>query len=125
MTPSPTFTPAPTFSFSPSATEAPSDGACAVNEDGFFGDASENTVVITFGYELEYEQGYTESEIISDLENAFTEYILPLLFASQCLEQRRVLTTFRRLETVGVSKRPDDVVLQDGTTKGPWMLYGT
>jgi hypothetical protein len=96
-----------------------------VSKDGFFGDASENTVVITFGYELEYEQGYNESEIISGLESSFTDFLLPLLFPSQCPEQRRVLTSFRRLETVGVSKRPDDVVLQDGMTKGPWMSHVT
>jgi hypothetical protein len=35
------------------------------------------------------------------------------------------LTTSRRLETVGVSKRPDDVVLQNGMTKGSWMLHVT
>lgn len=92
-----------------------------MSEDGFFGDTSDNVVVVTFGYELEYEQGYDESEIISGLESSFSDFLLPLLFSSQCPdERRRVLTSLRRLETVGFSKRPDDVVLQDGKTKGPW-----
>jgi hypothetical protein len=86
-----------------------------VNEEGFFGETSSNEVYVTFGYELEYEQGYDESEIISGLESSFSDFLLPLLFASQCAnERRRVLTSLRRLETVGFSKRPDDVVLQDG-----------
>jgi hypothetical protein len=92
-----------------------------VSEDGFFGDTSDNVVVVTFGYELEYEQGYNESEIISGLESSFSDFLLPLLFASQCPDdQRRFLTSWRRLETVGFSKRPDDVVLQDGKTNEHW-----
>lgn len=88
-----------------------------MNEEGFFGETSSKEVVVTFGYELEYKKGYKESEkqIISGLESSFSDFLLPLLFPSQCAKEvRRVLTSLRRLETMGFSKRPDDIVLQDG-----------
>ena len=79
-------------------------------------------VVVTFSYELEYEQGYDESEIISGLESSFVDFLLPILFDSQCTYKRkRELTSSRRLETVGLSKRPDDMVLQDGKAREPFM----
>jgi hypothetical protein len=60
---------------------------------------------------LEYklEPGLSENDVVANLENSFNNFLLPFLFPSDCpTVGRRTLVVHRRLETVGVSKRPDD-----------------
>jgi len=110
----PTGTSIPTVSSSPTLSFAPTIVPCETNADGFFGNSTADAVVVSFGYELEVEPGYDATAVISDLENSFNDFLLPFLFPSACPSVRRILASLRRLETVGVSKRPDDVPLAGG-----------
>lgn len=123
----PTFSSAPSVSASPTGTASPSQSPaptvslsptvelCETNADGFFGDATSDGIVVSYTYELEYEAGTNERDVVSDLESSFNNFLLPFLFPSECpTVTRRVLVSQRRLETVGVSKRPDDVPLVGG-----------
>lgn len=113
---SPTGTATPTLSFAPTVSLLPVE-VCATNPDGFFGDATNDGVVVSYGYELEYKlkPGETESDVVANLENSFNNFLLPFLFPSDCpTVGRRVLAAHRRLDTVGVSKRPDDQPLAGG-----------
>lgn len=122
----PTITPVPSVSSSPSTSLAPTVAKCTTNEAGFYGDSSANDLVVSFGYELEYEAGYNASDVISGLENSFNDFLLPFLFPSDCPtdDERRILVSFhRRLETIGVSKRPDDVPIDGGKQNDVTALF--
>jgi hypothetical protein len=84
--------------------------------------------VISFGYELESPRNVEdmESELIPILEQQMVDILLPSLFSNDCddpmevLERRRTqrrallrVQTRRRLEVVGISKNPDDSILED------------
>jgi hypothetical protein len=114
---SPTGTATPSLSFAPTTSNSPTVGVCATNPDGFFGDATNDGVLVSYGYELEYklEPGLSENDVVANLENSFNNFLLPFLFPSDCpTVGRRTLVVHRRLETVGVSKRPDDQPLPGG-----------
>lgn len=112
---SPTGTATPTLSPAPTASLLPTVEVCVTNPNGFFGNATNDGVVVSYGYELEYKVGFNENEVVANLENSFNNFLLPFLFPSECpTEGRRVLVLHRRLETVGVSKRPDDQPLPGG-----------
>lgn len=120
VTSSPTTSAAPSVSSAPSTSLTPTIARCETNADGFFGSSSSNDLVLSFGYELEYKAGYNASDVISGLENSFNDFLLPFLFPNACPSDDvgRMLASFRRarrLETIGVSKRPDDVPIEGVT----------
>ena len=96
--------------------------ACSVS-GGSFGSAFGNPTPVTFGYEVEtdpvLESGPFASAVLPDLEEAMTNFLLPVLFPGTCSAPSGggdTTTTFRsgagrrRLEVIGVASRPTDQV---------------
>lgn len=74
---------------------------------------------VSFGYELEttpIDDGVLTGEVLPALENAFTEFLIPILFTNRCSESRHLrveLQVRRRLVFSGISARPDDLPIMD------------
>ena len=93
------------------------------SSNGVWGTISGNATLIEFTYELETTQGdqsYVESQVLPVLEQAMVDSILPVIFA-QC-GSRRSLRVERRLQVVGVSKNPPDLILP--SSQGKLMVRG-
>ena len=96
--------------------------------DGVWGLLEGDLQVVSYGYELETVPSTTENQLITEvlpaLEEAFTQFLLPVLAVEECGSRRKLLdvpvvslgrTGNRRLQVstfVGISSRPDDVVVE-------------
>jgi hypothetical protein len=88
---------------------------CMVNDAGFYGstDGEANQELIEFKYQLETNSAANAAveEILKNLERAYLDKILPVLFADKC-DTRRQLQVRRRLQVIGATINPDDVDLE-------------
>lgn len=96
---------------------------CVSNMEGFFGDSTDNGLSLEYYFELEYDTNIlprVNHRILKFLQNKISDLILPVLFAHACSNSRRELTESlrRRLEVIGISALPDDVILPGGTSGG-------
>lgn len=102
-----------------SVSEAP---RCVSDSDGFFGDTSANGVSLQYYYQVEYDTNVipkVTNRVLKTIQSKLTDYLLPVLFQRACAETRRMLVEtlrHRRLEAVGISAMPDDVIVQGGTS---------
>jgi MYXO-CTERM domain-containing protein len=85
---------------------------CRPNADGFFGSTNGSVYVVAYAYELETSFGNAQDDIIPALEKAISAAILPELFVNQCTDPS-LNSTGKNSSVVGVSTRPDDVILDD------------
>lgn len=89
---------------------------CMLNEDGAFGTVTSDITpeLIEFKYQLETKPNPQASleEILDDLEKAYLEKVLPLLFADICSRRERRRHLRRKLEIVGATTNPEDGDLQ-------------
>lgn len=84
---------------------------CFVQPDGFYGSTGESQIVVRFTYELETKAGTAAHDVLPSLEKAFSDAILPELFAEQCLSPYGNIVQQNPLDVTGVSTKPDDIVL--------------
>ena len=118
----------PTLSGVPSA--APSVDCTSDSTTGMFGVESSNSTEVAYTFEIEVTEQANIANILSLLEIAISDSILPVLFVDQCADfvapsgGRKLMTIMssesgmrqrRRLEVVGISLRPEDSVTQQGT----------
>lgn len=93
---------------------------CIPDSDGGFGVVTASGVTVQYYYEIEYDTSIlhkVSSRILKILQNKISDYLLPVLFHQACSDSRRDLakTLRRRLEAVGISALPDDVIVDKGT----------
>ena len=114
--------PSATPSSSPSASPsfAPTRADCETT-DGVFGAVDGESVSVDFAYELQV-SGEDQSNlsiqdnILPSLEKAITDSILPVIFKDECDRSNgRRLRFQRRLEVIGISQYPDDIIYDDCT----------
>ncbi len=96
---------------------------CIPDSDGSFGAITANGVTVQYYYEIEFDTSIlhkVSNRILKAIQNKITDYLLPVLFHSACSDSRRDLaqTLRRRLEAVGISALPDDVIVNGGTCGG-------
>jgi len=99
---------------------------CVSDSDGRFGDPSANGVTLKYYYEIEYDTRViprVTNRVLKTIQNQISDYLLPVLFQRACSDSRRKLaeTLRRRLEAVGISALPDDVIVQGGTLIVVWL----
>lgn len=99
--------------------ESKGNSRCVSNTEGFFGDSSNNGLALEYLYELDYDTHVLpriDHVALKVLENKISDALLPILFERACSNSRRDLedTLRRRLEVIGISSLPDDVVLPEG-----------
>lgn len=96
---------------------------CSSDAEGFFGDKSANGVSLKYYYELEYDTRIVpgiSNRILKTIQNKIADYLLPVLFQRACVDTRRKLTSGvesgirRRLEAVGISALPNDMIVKGG-----------
>mmetsp|Transcript_37714 Transcript_37714/g.43074 ORF Transcript_37714/g.43074 Transcript_37714/m.43074 type:complete len:242 (+) Transcript_37714:71-796(+) len=88
---------------------------CAVKENGFYGDSAETSTIVALPF-LEIEISSTseksDEEIIGGVERGIVDVVLPELFPYDCLPTSMGLRSRRRLDAIGMSSQPPDVVLE-------------
>jgi hypothetical protein len=84
---------------------------CFVQPDGFYGSTGESQIIVRFTYELETKAGTAAHDVLPSLEKAFSDAILPELFAEQCHSPYGNTVQQNPLDVTGVSTKPDDIVL--------------
>jgi hypothetical protein len=92
---------------------APSESKCESTE-GVYGDVTaEVSTVIPYAYELEANttEILIEMLVLPELEKAILDSILSEVFEEDCGSGRRKLRVGRRLGVIGVSKNPDDMII--------------
>jgi hypothetical protein len=118
---SPSSSPPPTQlpSISPTSSQAPSSVPstrpsvdCTADENGSFGDTStgNESLVLIYNYELTTQTNDTKllnDDILPALEVAISDRLLTLIYSKNCASRRR-------LELVGLSASPSDVVYENG-----------
>jgi hypothetical protein len=97
-----------------------SEPRCVSDTEGFFGDSTDNGLSLEYYYELDHDTTIlprVNELVLKFLQNKISDLILPVLFVRACSSSRRVLDERlrRRLEVIGISALPDDVVLPGGT----------
>jgi hypothetical protein len=100
------------------STDPPSElsSPCKSN-GGVFGTLTDVDTSIEFGYELETTttRAITTAVIMPILEQAMVDMILSEVFEDQCSDTvRRSLRVERRMKVVGISRNPEDIVLDNG-----------
>jgi hypothetical protein len=107
---------------SPSSSPAPSAGPtqiCEVQPNGFFGtDPAEEQDELEFFYDVEVAPGVTadtlNDEILSKLEVAIANSLLPGLFSETCTRRRATVRRNLQVNLAGISTKPPDTVLEGG-----------
>jgi len=88
---------------------------CGVKEDGSYGDSAETSTILSLPY-LEIEISSTSEksneEIIGGIDRGIVDVVLPELFPYDCLPTSMGLRSRRRLDAIGMSSQPPDVVLE-------------
>ena len=101
---------------------------CIPDADGFFGDKSANGVTLEYYYQLEYNTHVLPAindRVLKTIQNKIADYLLPVLFERTCSDTRRELADSlrRRLEAVGISALPDDVLVEGGRLFSMNLVY--
>jgi len=99
------------------STQGNSSGAGCISNTGVFGTLDGIPTQVEFPYELEVRDfcDTISADVLPTLEQAMTKSIISEVFTDECdTSKRRKLRFQRRLEIVGISKNPMDVVLKNG-----------
>jgi hypothetical protein len=108
----------------PTETERSADRSespeCIPESDGSFGVITASGVTVQYFYEIEYDTNIlhkVSDRILKLIQNKITDFLLPVLFHTSCSDSRRHLakTLRRRLEAVGISPLPDDVIVDEAS----------
>lgn len=100
---------------------------CVSDTEGFFGDTNSNGLSLEYYYELDYDTRIlhrVNQSVLKFLQNKISDLLIPVLFVRTCSNSRRELTERlrRRLEIIGISALPEDVILTGGTFQLEMLL---
>jgi hypothetical protein len=85
-------------------------GKCVVDQNGFFGSSGSIAIIVRFKYELEINPNSSFKYGIANLERAFNNFLLPVLFPEKCNLPMMNINTSKSIG-IGISLKPYDAIL--------------